>query len=61
VPEWWDKLKARVTSDAARRDTDEKHMTDEDRQLFEGNFEGYQADQVSEERLGGFDPGELEE
>jgi hypothetical protein len=55
----WDRLRARWTDRAARQQADEAHMSDADRRLVEGDFEGYQADEVVEERLGGHDPQDL--
>jgi hypothetical protein len=52
-------LRAWVTNRAAREQEDEAHMSEADRELVRGDFEGYQASEVTEERLGAHDPEDL--
>jgi hypothetical protein len=57
----WQRLMARMRTAQVRRVEDEEQMSPAERRAVEQPIEDRASDEVAAERLGGFDPSELEE
>jgi hypothetical protein len=59
MPGFWSRLLGRRRAASVRRETEEEHMSPEERSFVDQRFDDYQADQFVEEHLGGIDPKRL--